>query len=167
MGEAQPDQEQIDRMLEKEFPQMADATNGVDPVHVQKRVEEATAVLKALGLPKAQQNERSALTLLALLDLKPDEEWGAARSPLRGVTEMMEWIASHYGKTYRANTRESVRKETLHQFVQAGLVLINPDDLVRRTNSPKTVYTIEAQALAVIRAFKTPIWQATVRELPS
>ena len=34
------------------------------------KIDEAIAILKALGLPKAQQNERSALTLLALVDLK-------------------------------------------------------------------------------------------------
>ncbi len=38
------------------------------------KVDEAIAILKALGLPKAQQNERSALTLLALLDLKIFEQ---------------------------------------------------------------------------------------------
>ncbi len=34
------------------------------------RLEEALTVLKALGLPLAQLNERSALTLLALLRLR-------------------------------------------------------------------------------------------------
>ncbi len=34
------------------------------------KIEEGIAILKTLGLPVAQQNERSALTLLALLDLE-------------------------------------------------------------------------------------------------
>ena len=34
------------------------------------KIEEAIDILKALGLPKKQQNERSALTLLALLDVQ-------------------------------------------------------------------------------------------------
>jgi len=34
------------------------------------KTTQAIEILKALGLPKAQQNERCALTLLALLDLK-------------------------------------------------------------------------------------------------
>ena len=33
------------------------------------KIENATSILKLLGLPREQQNDRSALTLLALLDL--------------------------------------------------------------------------------------------------
>ncbi len=38
-----------------------------------KRIGEALAILRDLGMPPAQQNERSALTLLALLELTPDK----------------------------------------------------------------------------------------------
>lgn len=34
------------------------------------KVDEALSILGAFGLPRAQRNERSALTLLALIDLK-------------------------------------------------------------------------------------------------
>ena len=34
------------------------------------KIEKAKVILKALGLPEKQQNDRSALTLLALCDLK-------------------------------------------------------------------------------------------------
>ncbi len=37
---------------------------------VKRKINEALKVLKALGLPREQQNERSALTLLALLGLR-------------------------------------------------------------------------------------------------
>jgi len=37
-----------------------------------QKIEEAKSILKALGLPERQQNDRSALTLLALLALKSD-----------------------------------------------------------------------------------------------
>lgn len=36
-----------------------------------KKVQEARQILAALGLPKSQQNEMAALTLLALAGLKP------------------------------------------------------------------------------------------------
>jgi len=41
------------------------------------RIAEATKILLSIGLPRAQQNERSALCLLALLDLTPDKGWVA------------------------------------------------------------------------------------------
>ena len=48
------------------------------------KVEEALAVLRALGLPRGQINERSALTLRALAGLCPADPWSASgRRPLR------------------------------------------------------------------------------------
>src|SRR5207248_1972394 len=43
-----------------------------DPIQAKQRIEEALGIIKDLGLERGQQNERSALTLLALLNLKPD-----------------------------------------------------------------------------------------------
>jgi hypothetical protein len=42
------------------------------------KIEEAQDILKALGLPAQQQNEMSALTLLALCGLRPDDSWKKA-----------------------------------------------------------------------------------------
>jgi hypothetical protein len=47
-----------------------------------QRIEEAKAILIDLSLPTAQQNDRSALTLLALLNLKPDTPWAVFGSLL-------------------------------------------------------------------------------------
>jgi len=43
-----------------------------------RRVEEAQEILKALGLPTAQQNEISAFTLLALVSIGPNDPWTKA-----------------------------------------------------------------------------------------
>jgi hypothetical protein len=103
------------------------------------------------------------LTLLALLDVKPRTPWAKARDPLVGITPMMEFFAQHYGKQYKPNTRETVRRQTVHQFLDAGLVVINPDQSTRPTNSPNSVYQIEAGALGLIRAFGTPKWEKSLR----
>jgi BsuBI/PstI restriction endonuclease len=50
-------------------------------------------------------------------DLKPDGKWSDTEAPLIGVTPIMEWIGEHYGKVYAPNTRETIRRQTLHQFV--------------------------------------------------
>lgn len=93
----------------------------------ERRIQEARKALEDLGFPRAQVNERSALTLLALLGLKPGDPWRKADAPLMGITPMMEFFAVHYGKRYAPNTRETVRRRTVHQFVQAALALPNPD----------------------------------------
>src|SRR5260221_13627267 len=118
----------------------------------------AYQVLVDLGFPSAQQNERSALCLLAILDLTPGKEWAAASSPMIGITPIMDWARKHYGKDYKPNTRESVRRQTMHQFIEAGLALYNPDDPARSVNSPKAVYQIEPGALALVRTFGTRAW---------
>src|SRR5512136_610237 len=107
----------------------------------------ALAILSALGLPRAQQNERSALCLLALLNLTPDKTWAQAESPLIGITPIMDWAREYYHKAYAPNTRETVRRQTMHQFVAAGIALYNPDDPKRPVNSPKAVYQIEPNTL--------------------
>lgn len=44
------------------------------------------------------------------------------------------------GKEYAANSRETIRRQTIHQFEQARLVNRNPDDPSRSTNSGETRY---------------------------
>lgn len=119
---------------------------------------DAKKILLSLGLPPAQQNERSALCLLALLDLRPGRNWAQAGNPLIGITPIMDWIRKHYKKRYAPNTRETVRRQTMHQFVDAGIALYNPDKPRRAVNSPAAVYQIEASALDLLRSFDTKAW---------
>lgn len=115
-------------------------------------------ILAELGLPRQQLNERSALTLLALLALKPEQSWKVAGNPLMGITPMMDFFHEHYGKKYAPNTRETVRRQTVHQFLQASLIVANPDKPERPTNSPKAVYQIEPSALKLLRSFGSREW---------
>lgn len=116
--------------------------------------------MKALGLPKEQHNERSGLTLLALLDLKEDTPWRDSKQRLIRIHDIMEFIKTHYDRHYAENTRETIRRQTLHQFLQAGVAVINPDDPNRPTNSPKNVYAASDEALTVIQKFGSPEWSA-------
>jgi hypothetical protein len=122
------------------------------------KVSDALGMLAALGLPKAQQNERSALCLLALLELKETGQWADARAPLMGITPIMDFVRRNYQKDYAPNTRETFRRQTMHQFVEAGLALYNPDDPGRAVNSPKAVYQIEPEALQLIKTYGTSAW---------
>ena len=121
-------------------------------------IEAAHQIIIALGLPRAQQNERSALCLLALLNLTPGKAWADAENPLVGITPIMDWAREHYGKEYAPNTRETVRRQTMHQFCDAGISLYNPDKPDRPVNSPKAVYQIEPAALTLLRTFGTDAW---------
>lgn len=123
-----------------------------------KNIGDALKILAMLGFPRAQQNERSALCLLALLNMVPGKKWKQAESSLIGITPIMDWARDHYQKNYAPNTRETVRRQTMHQFVEAGLALYNPDNPARPVNSPKAVYQIEPEALALLKAFGAKSW---------
>ena len=156
LGDVMPSTDEIDLLLSNEVPAM---TDGVAAAAATKKMDEALAVLRSVGVPRGQENERSALTLLALLDLGPNDPWSASMHPLRGVNEMMGWMQSSYGKSYAANTRETIRRFTLHQFIAMGLVDHNPDDPARTVNSPNNVYQVHQSLLDLVRAYGSEAWE--------
>jgi len=114
---------------------------------------DALEIIKSLGLPRQQQNERSCLTLLALAGLSERDPWSRTRRPLLRIWDIMGWMKDKYGKEYAANSRETIRRQTIHQFEQARLIDRNPDDPTRPTNSGDTVYQLIEEAAEVLRSF--------------
>lgn len=137
-------------------------TGNPDPNRAKRLVNNAIEILSVLGLPPAQLNERSALALLAFLNLRPESSWSEAQDPMLGITPIMDFARDWYGKPYAPNTRESFRRQTVHQFEDSGLVIKNPDDPARPTNSPKTVYQIGPSTLKLLRTFGTADWESSL-----
>jgi BsuBI/PstI restriction endonuclease domain/BsuBI/PstI restriction endonuclease HTH domain len=129
-----------------------------------RRLAEAVEILTTLQCGPKQRNETAAYTLLAILDLKPDVSWSAAQAPLCGITPIIDFVAEAYGVRYAPNTRETIRDDAVKFFVESALVLRNPDDPNRPTNSGKTVYQIEPSALGLLRKFGTREWSSALRE---
>jgi hypothetical protein len=131
-------------------------------------LEEAQAILRALGLPRSQQNEMSALTLLSLCQLGPKDPWKKAQRKAVTITKgIMEFVEREFGKRYAPNTRETFRRQVLHQFVQARIVDYNPFEPDLPTNSPRSHYAITEPALSAIRSFGTKKWDPSVKEFAS
>lgn len=121
----------------------------------EQRLQEALSILADLGMPRPQLNDRTALCLLALLNLSPDKKWADAEAPLVGITPIMEWAKTQFKVDYAPNTRETFRRQSMHQFIQAGVCLYNPDNPDRPVNSPHAVYQIEPNLLAVLKTYET------------
>ncbi len=149
-------QTQLDILVHETLSIMKEA---IDAVHAVQRIEEALDILKRISAPKEQQNERSALCLLALANIEPNTSWNQASSPKRRITEMMDWFRDYYGKQYAPNTRETVRRQTMHQFVQMGIVIENPDQPDRPINSPKWCYQLHPQVLSLLQSYNTDQWE--------
>lgn len=134
------------------------------------QVKDARFILESLGFDAKQSNERSALVLLALLGLGPSDDWRDASAPMLGTRPIMDWIRDRYGVDYAPNTRERIRRFTLHQFADALLVQQNPDDPKRPVNSPDSCYQVHPRALEVIRAYEsqefTPLLESYLADVP-
>jgi type II restriction enzyme len=133
----------------------------------EKHLKAAHKILITLGMPRAQQNERSALCLLTLLNLIPGKPWSKAEAPLMGITPIMDWIREHYQKNYAPNSRETIRRQTIHQFVDAGVALYNPDKHDHPVNSPKAVYQIAPATLKLLQNFGTKKWHDNLTDYMS
>lgn len=75
---------------------------------------------------------------------------------------IMAFISKNYARHYAPNTRETFRRQVLHQFVQARIADYNPDNPNLPVNSPNAHYAISTQALKVIQTFGTKRWVASV-----
>lgn len=117
--------------------------------------DDALEIIRSLGLPKQQQNERSCLTLLALAGLSENDNWNKVKRPQLRILDIMNWMREHYEKDYAANSREKIRRQTIHQFEQARLIDRNSDDPSRPTNSRDTVYQLTEMAAGVLIHYGT------------
>lgn len=128
------------------------------------KIEEAQDILKSLGLPQAQYNEMAALTLLALCNIKESDDWKNASRKSLGVSKgIMSFVNENYNKTYAPNTRETFRRQVLHQFVQARIVDYNPDIPDLAVNSPRAHYALTKDVLKVVKSYQTPKWDISVQ----
>ena len=148
-------QREIDSIIGEHIPAMSDASN---PVAAQEKIDQGIEILKALEMPREVINARSALTLLALVDLKPGDHWQAIERPLMRITPIIEFCREQYERSYAPNTRETFRRQTMHQFVEAGIALYNPDEPDRPVNSPHACYQISEDVATLLRSFDTDSW---------
>ncbi len=129
------------------------------------KINEAKDILEQIGMPKAQQNEISALTLLALCGISKRAAWTSANRHSVTVTKgVMTFIKENYNKNYAPNTRETFRRQVLHQFVQGRVADYNPDEPDLPTNSPRAHYAISEAALKVAQSYKTKGFKKEVKE---
>ncbi|WP_455118439.1 BsuBI/PstI family type II restriction endonuclease [Rothia mucilaginosa] len=115
--------------------------------------EEARRLLKLFEFDEKRTNDMAARTLLSLLNLREGDTWDQATNNRIGVRGLMEWMRNNLDFPIAENSRETIRREVLHQFVAAAFCEHNDDDPNRATNSSKNVYRVSPNALSVIRMY--------------
>lgn len=124
----------------------------------------AKDILTCIGLPETQQNERSCLSLLALASLAPNSNYSDATANLMRNREIMDFIRDQYHINYAPNTREAIRRKSIHYMEQAGLLESNRDDPKRPTNSPKFNYSLNSEIIKILHAGPNGNWKKLVDE---
>jgi len=117
------------------------------------KVDEATEILRALGLPRPKA--LAAYTLLALANMNERKLWRSAERRSLRIHDIIETVRGVFHVGYAENTREDFRRGVLKPFEQARIVDRNPDDPMLPTNSPKSHYALTTDALEVLRSHGT------------
>ena len=128
------------------------------------RLDEAREILRAFGFDAKRTNEAAARTLLALAGIDDRTPWGEATNERMGVRAILDWMRGPLNHPIAENSRETIRRFVLHQFVDAGFCLYNDDDPARATNSSKNNYRLNPEALLTIRQFGTADFGISVEE---
>ena len=127
-------------------------------------VQEAQEILRAFEFDRKRTNETSARTLLALAGLDESSTWADATNERMGVRYILDWMRGPLRHPIAENSRETIRRFVLHQFVDAGFCLYNDDDPARPTNSSKNNYRLNPEALLTIKLYGTPDFVPAVEE---
>lgn len=128
----------------------------------ENRIAEALQVLRKLGMPREQLNDRTAICLIALLNIPPQKQWSQAENPLLGIRAILDFAREKLGVNYAENTRESIRKYSVKQLVSAGILLHNPDKPDRPVNSSDNCYQVEAGSLEFLKKFGSKEWAGSL-----
>ncbi len=132
-------------------------------IEQQFKLNQAKQILTDLGLPKQQCNDRSAWVFLALANVGPFDSWSSCSAPLLPTVNIMEFIRNIYGMDYKPNSRETIRRQTLHQFEQARIVDRNRDNPARATNSKDNNYSLNQPIIDILSQFPDGNWQEKVQ----
>ncbi len=112
------------------------------------KIKEAKDYLKKIGMPAAQQTDIAAYTLLTLAHMKSNKAWSTAKNDWIRIHDVLKFTAENYGKAYAENTRETIRKNCMHQFREAALI----EDNGKATNSPNYRYRITDETLTLVQS---------------
>lgn len=98
-------------------------------------------------MPERQQADLCCYVLLAMADVKEDDDWNAATNEWIRIHDIIQFVGAYYGVSYAENSRETFRKQALHHFRTAALI----EDNGKATNSPNYRYRLTAETLEMVR----------------
>ena len=120
------------------------------------KIEEAREILKELQAPVKQQADLCCYVLLAMADVKEDDEWSDAANNWIRIHDVIAYTKENVGVAYAENSRETLRKQAMHPFRHAAC----REDNGKATNGPNYRYRLTDEMLSLIRCFGTKHWES-------
>ena len=124
------------------------------------KLDDAREILIALGMPERQQTDLCCYSLLAMLNIAPTTAWSDATNNWIRIHDILQFTKLSYEVTYAENSRETFRKQAMHQFRNAALT----EDNGKATNSPNFSYRITEETLTLIHSFGTAEWDSKLTQ---
>jgi hypothetical protein len=118
-------------------------------------VDEAKNILSELGMPKPQQTDLCAYTLLALANVSANGSWAKATNEFIRIHDVLAFTKDKFEVEYAENSRETFRKQAMHPFRTAAII----EDNGKATNSPNYKYHLTNETLALIQKYGSPEWE--------
>lgn len=111
------------------------------------KIGRTVEILKAVGMPNAQQSSLCALTILAMANLRPSDEWDSATNDWIRIHDVIAFVNNNYEVSYAENSRETFRKQAMHHFRTASII----EDNGKATNSPNYRYRLTPEFLEILK----------------
>lgn len=119
------------------------------------KLDDAKSILAAIGMPVRQQSDMCCYVFLAMCNMTEETAWSNACSSWTRIHDIMQFISNNYGIYYAENSRETLRKQAIHNFRNAAIV----EDNNMATNSPNYKYHITDEMLTLIHSYGSEMWQ--------
>lgn len=114
------------------------------------KVDALKVTLNEVGFPSQMQADVCIYAILALAGIKKTTQWKNATNEWMRIHDIIQFANSHYYKGYAENSRETFRKQALHNFRNAAMV----EDNGMATNSPNYRWRITEEFLKVLRSME-------------
>ena len=147
---------------------------------IQIKISEARTILRAIGIPLGEgelktelRQDRLALTLLAVADIKPSSKWEEAKIHGDGngyalrTRDIIGFWNKFYGLNLSPGSYDDVRQKNLVYLVEAGLVLRSAHDPNANTNNPTRRYAVSQIGLDLLHQFGNSEWEECVNRFKS
>lgn len=122
------------------------------------KIDDVKDILKTLQVPTKQQSELCCLALLAMANLKEEDSWKNVSSKWTRIHDVIQFIGSNYGVHYAENSRETFRKQAMHNFRNAAFL----EDNGASTNSPNYRYRLTNEMVGLLQSFGSADWTGSV-----